>query len=161
MSLIRVAVLTAVTFLLATGVADAHSKRLVVRGEATAVEGPCGPDGCPLTLSDGRFRGTPVGSGAYTAAFTIKVAQAFPNGDGGICAPINGRIVLGAGTADRLVIGVYGDSCQDGTGFSGLARFAVKRGTGRYAHAHGSGIASLAEDAAKHHRITLIGRIGR
>jgi hypothetical protein len=119
------------------------------------------PDGCPLTLSDGRFRGTPVGSGAYTAAFTIQVARAFPNGDGGICAPINGRIVLGAGTADRLVLGVYGDSCQDGTGFSGLARFAVKRGTGRYAHAHGSGIASLTEDAAKHHRITLIGRIGR
>jgi hypothetical protein len=161
MSLIRVAVLTAVSLLLATGVADAHSRRLVVRGEATAVEGPCGPDGCPLTLSDGRFRGAPVGSGAYTAAFTIQVARAFPNGDGGICAPIKGRIVLGTGTPDRLVAGVYGDSCQDGTGFSGLAQFTLKRGTGRYAGAHGSGLASLTEDAAKHHRIALIGRIGR
>lgn len=127
----------------------------------SAVDGPCAADGCALTLRDGRFRGAPAGSGACTGAFKIKVARAFPNGDGGICAPINGRIVLGAGTANRLVLGVHGDSCQDGTGFSGLAHFTVKRGTGRYADAYGSGLASLTEDAAKHHRIALIGRIDR
>ena len=45
---------------------------------------------------------------------------------------------------------------QSSTGF---ARFAVQAGTGRYAGARGSGVASLAEDAANHHRITLIGRV--
>jgi hypothetical protein len=64
--------------------------------------------------------------------------------------------VLGAGTANRLILAVAGDSCQDGggdpttTSFTGVARFIVKRGTGAYAKAHGSGLA-----------MTLIGRIAR
>jgi hypothetical protein len=143
-----------------------HSEqRLVVRGDATAVDGPCDASGCPLELTDGRFRGAPIGTGAYSAAFKVKVADAFPNGEGGICAPIKGRIVLGAGTADRLVLAVAGDSCQDGAGpldtasFTGLTEFAVRYGTGKYAGATGSGLASFAEDAAKHHRMTLVGRI--
>ena len=147
------------------GAASAHDQRLVVRGDATATDGPCDARGCRVDLDDGRFRGTPVGSGAYRARLRIAVGDAFPNGEGGICAPLEGRIVLGAGTPDRLVLGVAGDSCQDGSGpletasFTGLARFAVQAGTGRYAGARGSGVASLAEDAANHHRITLIGRV--
>ena len=92
-------------------------------------------------------------------------ATAFPNGEGGICAPLDGRIVLGAGSADRLVLAVSGDSCQDGAGpltaasFTGLARFTVKRGSGSYAGATGDGLASFSEDAANHHRMTLIGRV--
>ena len=45
---------------------------------------------------------------------------------------------------------------QSSTGF---ARFAVQAGTGRYAGARGSRVARLAEDAANHHRITLVGRV--
>ena len=58
-----------------------------------------------------------------------------------------------------------GHSCQDGAGplevssFTGLARFSVRYGTGSYAHADGSGQATFLEDAAKHHRMTLVGRI--
>jgi hypothetical protein len=142
-------------------------QRLVVRGDATAVDGPCDPEVCPLALTDGRFRGTPVGTGAYTASFKLKVGHGFPNGEGGICAPLRGRIVLGAGRSDRLFLGVTGDSCQDGAGpltaasFTGLARFTVKRATGSYAGATGSGLASFTEDAFKHHRMTVIGRIAR
>jgi hypothetical protein len=142
-----------------------HDQRLVVRGDATAVDGPCDASGCPLELTDGRFRGAPIGTGNYSAAFKVKVADAFPNGEGGICAPIKGRIVLGAGSADRLVLAVAGDSCQDGSGplegasFTGLASYTVRYGTGKYAGANGSGLASFAEDAAKHHRMTLVGRI--
>jgi hypothetical protein len=142
-------------------------ERLVVRGDATAVDGPCDPQVCPLTLTDGRFRGTPVGTGSYTASFKLTVGHGFPNGEGGVCAPLRGRIVLGAGGSGRLILGVTGDSCQEGAGalatasFTGLARFTVKRATGRYAGATGSGLASLTEDAAKHHRMTLIGRIAR
>jgi hypothetical protein len=141
-------------------------QRLVVRGDATAVDGPCSAV-CPLKLADGRFRGNPVGGGAYVASFKLKVADAFLNGEGGICAPLTGRILLGAGTPDRLVLAVSGDSCQDGAGplptasFSGLARFAVTHATGDYEGATGSGLASFTEDAAKHHRMTLIGRIAR
>jgi hypothetical protein len=147
---------------------DRHSaQRLVVRGDATAVDAPCDNGVCPVELTDGRFRGAPVGAGAYTASLKLKVADAFPNGEGGICAPLKGRIVLGAGTRDRLVVAVSGDSCQDGSGptttasFTGLVQFAVTYGTGSYAGATGSGLASFAEDAAKHHRMTLIGRIAR
>ena len=49
--------------------------------------------------------------------------------------------MLGAGTPNRLVLAVAGDSCQDGAGnpatssFTGLARFTVKYGTGAYAKA--------------------------
>ncbi len=140
-------------------------QRLVVRGDATAVDGPCDARACQLNLADGRFRGTPVGSGAYTGAFKLKVGQAFPNGEGGICAPLEGRIVLGAGTPDRLVLDVAGDSCQDGAGpltgasFTGVAQFSVAHATGSYAGATAAGLASFSEDAAHHHRMTLIGRV--
>jgi hypothetical protein len=140
------------------------TQRLVVRGEATVVDAPCEAGLC-LELTDGRFRGTPVGTGGYTGSVKLRVADAFPNGEGGVCAPIDGSIVLGAGTPDRLVLYVSGDSCQDGAGdprtssFTGLARFTVKHGTGSYSGARGSGLASFSEDAADHDRMTLIGRI--
>jgi hypothetical protein len=133
--------------------AAAGKQRLVVRGDSTAVAGPCDAAGCPLELIDGRARGT-IG-GAYTATFTLKVAQQFPNGEGGICAPLKGRIKL-----DRRVLAVSGISCQDGGGplegssFTALARFRVK-------HGYGSGVAVFTEDAAHHHRMTLIGRVAR
>jgi hypothetical protein len=139
---------------------------LVVRGEATVKDAPCDAGVC-LELSGGAFRGTPVGSGAYTGSIRLLVAQTSPNGEGGVCAPIEGRIVLGAGTPDRLVLAVVGDSCQDGAGnpasssFTGLARFRVEHGTGAYAKAGGSGLATFAEDAADHDHMTLIGRIKR
>jgi hypothetical protein len=139
--------------------------RLVVRGDATAVDGPCDARACRVDLADGRFRGTPIGTGPYTATLALAVADAFPNGEGGLCAPIEGRVLLGAGTADRLVLDVSGDSCQDGAGpleaasFTGIARFTVGYGSGRYAQAHGSGDATFLDDAANHHRMTLVGRI--
>ena len=138
---------------------------LVVRGDATAVPAPCGEDGCPVELAGGRFRAAPLGAGAYAGSLTVAVADAFPNGEGGSCAPLAGRIVLGAGSPDRLVLAVAGDSCQDGAGpleaasFTGLARFAVKRSTGRYARVRGAGLATFTEDAAKHHRMTLVGHL--
>jgi hypothetical protein len=123
--------------------------RLVVRGDATAVDGPCDVNGvCPFELTGGRFRGTPVGTGTYTGAIKLNVGGAFPNGEGGICAPLKGLIVLGAGTPNRLV-------------FAGVARFTIKRATGSYAGLTGSGLASFSEDAAKHHRMTLTGRLSR
>ena len=97
----------------------------------------------------------------------LAVAEAFSNGEGGVCAPIEGRIVLGSRTPDRLVLAVAGDSCQDGAGpppassFTGLARFTVKHGTGEFAGATGSGLASFSEDVEDHDRMTLIGHITR
>lgn len=168
-SLLGLLALAAIALIVATSPASAagHPDRLVVRGDATAVDGPCDAGGCRLELADGRFRGTPVGSGAYTGSIRLTVADTFPNGEGGICAPIEGHITLGAGSADRLVLAVSGDSCQDGGGpldtasFIALARFKVKYGTGRYARATGSGHATFSEDAARHHRMTLVGRIRR
>jgi hypothetical protein len=142
------------------------SERLVVRGDATVTDN-CDPNACQLQLTDGEFRGTPVGSGPYTGDINLKTADAFPNGEGGVCAPIQARIELGAGTPDRLVLAVWGDSCQDGAGdpsttsFTGLAQFVVVRGTGSYSKASGSGTASFLEDAADHDRMTLIGRISQ
>jgi hypothetical protein len=138
-------------------------QRLVVRGDAAVTDAQCAAGIC-IEL-DGQFRGTPVGTGAYTGSITLKVADGFPNGEGGVCAPIKGRIVLGADTPDRLVLAIRGDSCQDGAGdpttssFTGLAQFTVKHGTGKYARSTGSGLASFFEDAADNDRMTLIGRI--
>jgi hypothetical protein len=157
-------------FTVAAGSADArkhHGERqLVVRAEATAVEGPCSEQGvCPVAFVDGRFRGNPVGTGGYSGSIELNVAAAFPNGEHGICAPLRGRFVLGAGTPDRLILGVRGTSCQDGAGplpeasFTGLAQVSVKHGTGDYARARGSGLATFTEDATNQHRMTLIGRI--
>ena len=95
------------------GAASAHDQRLVVRGDATAIDGPCDARGCRVDLGDGRFR------------------RLLPDGSGPL----------------------------ESASFTGLARFAVQAGTGRYAGARGSGVASLAEDAANQHRITLIGRL--
>ena len=144
-----------------------HGKRLVVRGDATVVDAPCGPDVCTLELADGSFRGTPVGSGAYAGRVKLEFSEMFSNGEHGVCAPLRSRIVLGAGSPNRLVLAVSGDSCQDGAGsptttsFTGLARWTVKYGTGTYAGTSGNGLASFLEDASDHDRMTLIGRISR
>ena len=150
----------------AAGVPAKHrtKQQLVVRGEATVNDAPCDAGIC-LDLADGKFRGTPVGTGAYTGAVKLRVADAYPNGEGGVCAPIDGHIVLGSGTPNRLVLAISGDSCQDGAGdprnssFTGLAQFTVSYGTGTYAGARGHGLATFSEDAADHDRMTLVGRI--
>jgi hypothetical protein len=160
--------LAGLAFAAASQADDKHaSQRLVVRGDATIVDGPGGPDGIPLAIVDGSFRGAPIGSGAYEGKMKLEVAKLFDNGEGGVCAPMRGRIVLGAGSPNRLVLAVAGDSCQDGAGppplssFTGIAQFVVKKGTGKYAGYRGAGLATFAEDAADHDRMTLIGRISR
>lgn len=120
-------------------------QRLVIRGEDTVTEGPCAAGVCELGLADGRFRGTPVGNRGLRRHDPAAIADMFPNGEGGVCAPIRGHITLGAGSPDRLVLALTGDSCQDGEGevttssFTGVARFTVVRGTGAYAGAPGAG----------------------
>jgi hypothetical protein len=166
-SLIALALALAVAM---SGVAVAgpdKGERLVVRGTDVVKDSPACPGGvCKIELTDGAFRGT-VGTGSYTGALDLVVAEAFPNGEGGVCAPIKGKIVLGDGTPNRLVLAVLGDSCQDGEGdvtqasFTGLAGFIVKSGTGTYAKARGFGLASFSEDAADRERMTLVGRIWR
>ena len=166
---IGLACLVAVMYAAAASHADDKhsSQRLVVRGDATIADGPPGPDGIPLEITDGSFRGAPVGTGTYDGSMKLDLANAFDNGEGGGCAPIRGQIVLRAGPADRLVLAVAGDSCQDGAGpppqssFTGLAEFVVKKGTGKFAGYRGSGLATFAEDAADHDRMTLVGRIKR
>jgi hypothetical protein len=163
--------LAGLTLAIAANAARASDKhhtdqRLVVRGDATVNDAPCDGAVC-LSFTGGRVRGTPVGTGDYTGSVTLKVAEVSPNGEGGVCAPIAGDITLGAGSPDRLVLAVFGDSCQDGAGnpttssFTGLAHFAVKHGTGSYSGVHGFGLASFSEDAADHDRMTLVGRIAR
>jgi hypothetical protein len=166
------AAIGAVLAVLALGASAAGAKqhtttqKLVVRGDDTVVDAPC-PAGLCLKLQGGAFRGAPVGTGAYTGDVELRVGDAFPNGEGGVCAPIRGTITLGTGTPDRLVLRLRGESCQDGAGnpatssFTGLARFVIEHGTGKYAHAHGSGIGTFLEDADDHERMTLLGRISR
>jgi hypothetical protein len=143
------------------------SERLVVRGEDTVTDGGCVAGVCEAELTDGAFRGTPVGTGGYSGTVELKVAELFANGEGGVCAPIKGSIVLGAGTPDRLILAFEGDSCQDGAGdpaqasFTNVAQFVVKHGTGAYAKAKGGGLASFSEDATDREHMTLIGRISR
>jgi hypothetical protein len=140
------------------------TQRLVVRGDSTIVDSPCAPDDCHLEYAGGKFRGT-IGAGDFTGSFDFDPATVYSNGEGGVCAPVGGTMVLGAGSPDRLVLSLRGDSCQDGAGspatssFTTLVRFTVDHGTGKYAEATGRGILSSAEDAADHDRLTLIGRI--
>jgi hypothetical protein len=150
----------------ATSTAGKNIERLVVRGRDTVVD-TCQAGVCRFELTDGAFNGTPVGSGAYRGAFRVPVAESFPNGEGGVCAPLDGHITLGTGTSDRLVLALAGDSCQDGAGdprtssFTGLVRFTVVYGTGRYGGVRGHGLGSFMEDANDHERVTLIGRMKR
>jgi hypothetical protein len=140
-----------------------QTKRLVVRGTDTVVEHPC-PGGICFDLTGGKFRGT-TGAGDYTGSLKLDLANAFPNGEGGVCAPVAGTITLGAGTKDRLDLAIWGDSCQVGAGdptqssFTGLARFAVVHGTGAYANARGGGTLVSLEGADDREQMTLIGRI--
>lgn len=173
-----VAALAVLGLTLAAAAAGAHgddsrpskqrtSERLVVRGDSTVTERNCDASGCELHFEDGQFRGTPVGTGAYTGDIKLALAETFSNGEGGVCAPVQGRIELGAGTPDRLVLALWGDSCQDGAGaptttsFTGLSHFVVVHGTGSYSRATGRGIAVSLEDATDRDRMTLIGRISR
>lgn len=128
--------------------------KLVVRGEDNLSELACDATGaCDAQVSGGQFRGT-EGSGAYEGAIRLYLRDAFPNGEGGLCAPATGRLVF----AQRLVVALAGNSCQDGAGdptkasFTGLLRY-------RIVHGHGHGIASVTEDASDHEHLTLIGTI--
>jgi hypothetical protein len=145
--------------------ADPHRAPLVVRGQDTVTERSCAAGICQFELEGGTFRGTPVGTGAYEGTMNVHLAEAFENGEGGVCAPVDGNLTLGVGPPDRLVLAFAGDSCQDGAGdptttsFTGLTRFTVQYGTGAYEHARGHGVASFNEGADDRERMTLIGRI--
>jgi hypothetical protein len=133
-------------------------ERLVVRGEDTVEDGPCHAGVCKLELADGAFRGT-VGTGPYGGTIDLHVAEAFANGEDGLCAPIRGNIVLGAGSADRLVVGVRGDSCQDGAGDLTQASFTGIAHAGRLgAHAAASAWASPPRDRVHEALIRQTGR---
>ena len=165
-------VLAGLAFAATATVANAQTskkatERLVVRGDDTVQDtGACPGGVCPMQIVDGAFRGT-LGKGAYNGALNVRVADAFPNGEGGVCAPVDGTMTLGAGTPDRLVLAFSGVSCQDGNGplpassFTGVAHWVVKYGTGAYAKATGHGVYLSTEDANDHERLTLIGRITR
>src|SRR5690349_4885174 len=102
-------------FALLGSAASAQAKspeRMVVRGTDTVADGPCDASGCELRMTGGAFRGT-LGTGAYEGTVKLALPDAYPNGEGGLCAPIRARVVLGAGTPDRLALAVAGDSCQD------------------------------------------------
>jgi hypothetical protein len=169
LALIALAVLGSASATAAHAAADGErrAERLVVHGEDTVVDGACAKGACSLTLTRGRFRGTPVGTGAYIGSLRLAVAEAFPNGEGGVCAPVRGRLVLGAGSRDRLVLALAGVSCQDGSGpvteasFTTVTRFTVVRGHGAFAHARGRGLLSASEDAADRSRLRVVGRIVR
>jgi hypothetical protein len=165
-------VLAGLAFAATASVANAQSakkttERLVIRGQDVVKDAPCAPPICEMQLEGGTFRGTPVGTGSYTGSVKLDFANVYPNGEGGLCAPIRADVVLGAGTPDRLAIVVRGDSCQDGAGnpatssFTATGMFAIKYGTGAYAKAHGGGLFTSSEDANDHERMTLIGRITR
>jgi hypothetical protein len=150
----------------AQSVTQRTTERLVVRGEDTVRDAPPVGDVPKLELVDGEFRGT-IGKGAYNGKVDLHVSETFANGEGGVCAPIKGSIVLGAGSPNRLILALSGDSCQDGLGpvtkasFTNLAYFVVKHGTGIYANAKAFGLASFSEDATDRESMTLIGRITR
>jgi hypothetical protein len=149
----------------AAGAQPKHqTQRLVVRGEDRNLpEGPCAATLC-AKIADGSFRGT-LGTGAYSGALKIRVAESYDNGEHGVCAPVQSRLELGAGSPDRVVIAASGESCQDGAGpvatapFTTVLRFKVVGGAGAYAGATGAGLAVVAEDDDDHDRMTLIGRI--
>ena len=151
-----------------TASAKSHhdTERVVVRGTDVVAEGSCDATGCELPLTDGAFRGT-LGTGGYTGTIKLQLPDAYPNGEGGLCAPVKGRIVLGAGSPDRLALAIAGDSCQDGAGpvnqasFTGLADWTVVYGTGAYAHARGHGTGTFVEGADDREQMTMIGRIAR
>jgi hypothetical protein len=161
------AALAFATTALATGAGPGKrhtTETLVVRGDSTIVDHPCAPDDCHFEYAGGRFRGT-LGAGDFTGSFDFDPATIYANGEGGVCAPIRGTIVIGDGSPDRLTLALRGDSCQDGAGnpaagsFTMVARVAVEGGTGRYAGATGSGTLTSVEDPDDHDRMTLIGRI--
>lgn len=161
-------VLTLCGFAMSTTAHAKHSdsERLVVRGDAIVGEADdCDASGCVLQTA-GSFRGT-LGKGDYSATVKLRFPDQFDNGEDGVCAPITGQMVLGRGTPDRLTLALAGDSCQDGSGppplasFTGLATWVVVKGTGKYAHARGTGTGSFVEDAQDRERMTLIGRIAR
>ena len=130
LALLAFAVTVATSAARATG--EHHRlQRLVVRGDSTAVDGPCDARACRVDLADGHFRATPIGTGAYTASLALAVADAFPNGEGGMCAPLDGRIVLGAGTPDRLVLDVSGDSTPRRSPASRASRSATAAAASR------------------------------
>jgi|1186.fasta_scaffold300843_2 hypothetical protein len=128
--------------------------KFVVRGEDNLSELACSAAGvCDAQVSGGQFRGT-EGAGTYEGTTRLYLRDAFPNGEGGLCAPATGRLVF----AKRLVVALAGTSCQDGAGdpakasFTGLLRYRVVNG-------HGHGIAGVTEDANDHEHLTLIGTV--
>ena len=145
---------------------DHGAERLVVRGDSTIVDGTVRPGRLPAAderrrvprhARHRRLRRRPDARRRRRRSRTARAASARRSAAASRSAP----------AADRLILAVDGDSCQDGAGpvtaasFTGVATFKVTHGTGRYAKAHGRGLATFSEDAADHDRMTLVGRIAR
>ena len=123
---------------------------------------------CRSSSTDGRFRGTPLGSRRLRRLPQARGRPGLPQrrrrhlrparraASCSAPAPPTGSSSPSRATRARTAPGPL-----EAASFTGLARFTVKHGTGRYAGATGGGLATFAEDAANHHRMTLVGRIAR
>lgn len=126
--------------------------------------------GCQFTAAgctvetNGTQTSSHLGRGAYVSDLTVDWAQAYPNGDGGFCAPASGPSVLTAANGDTLTLSNTGTVCEVGkTGanvphtFTGT--FTISGGTGRFANASGAGTESGGDDGAGNSSYSASGTI--
>ena len=146
---------------------DKHQakQQLVVRGEATVTDTPCGEARLPRA----HRRPLPRHPGRHRRLHRRGHAQgrrAVPQRRGRRLRPDRRRHHARrrhpgpprARRRRRLLPGRRRQPRRPSS-FTGLAHFTVKHGTGSYADARGHGLATFSEDAADRDRMTLIGRI--
>ena len=144
------------------------SERFVVRGEDTVKDGGACPAGvCQLEIADGAFRGTPVGSGhtreppSSRSPRRSRTARAASARRSARASCWVSERPTGSSSRSGATPARTAPETSTASSFTNVARFVIKYGTGTYAKASGSGLATFSEDASDVEHMTLIGRISR
>ena len=159
----------AVTSAVTSAMANASPTR-PFSSSGTGTEMSLSAVGCQFTLagcaveSNGTATSSHLGTGAYVSDLTVVWAQATSNGHGGFCAPASGPSTLTAAHGDTLTLSNSGTVCEVGhTGanvphtFNGT--YTITGGTGRFAHASGSGTETGGDDGAGNSNYSATGSI--
>lgn len=154
---------------LTTVLAHAHAAR-PFSSSGSGTETSLSASGCQFTTSGctvqstGTANSSHLGSGSYVSTLTVNWAQATSNGAGGFCAPADGPSTLTAANGDTLSLSNNGTVCEVGaTGanvpHTFVGKVTITGGTGRFAHASGSGTETGGDDGAGNSSYTLSGSI--
>jgi hypothetical protein len=154
-------------FAAASGSSNSRSHNFQSAGQGTSVSES--KPGCQFTAAGCTIKTTgyanngSLGNGKYTETITIDWAANYSNGKGGYCAPSSGPSVLTT-SHGKIDIQTTGTVCEVAKSVTFgrhvfFGTYSVTGGTGRFAHASGTGSSYGGDNGFTHNAYVSFGTI--